>query len=388
MIEKLEQRSLFAAVFPTANEQLVVELINRARANPAAEAQRLSIDLNEGLPAGTISTAPKQPLAIGLFETDAARKHSQWMVDNDVFSHTGAGESSPHGRLQAAGVDFDPPYSSGENIGYRAQKPAVPNQTTTAAQVHDDLFIDKGIFDRGHRVNLLTASHKMIGAGIVSGEFDTFNAVMLTTDFTASGDDQHLLTGVVYSETVTKDNFYTPGEGMNNVTINATRVGDGLTRSTQSFSSGGYTLALQPGKWIVSATGGGFGTTVMRAHVVMGEDNVKLDFRPQDAGVVRGRVFNDKNHNGVQETGENGMASVLVFIDTHGDGKRNKSEMYARTNADGAYAFRNMSPGTYRVRQVLPTNYALVAPSGGIFTVKLGAGKTATGNNFANDLVG
>ena len=33
-------------------EQLVIELINRARANPAAEAARLGIDLNEGLQPG------------------------------------------------------------------------------------------------------------------------------------------------------------------------------------------------------------------------------------------------------------------------------------------------------------------------------------------------
>ena len=48
----------------TAQEQLVLELINRARLDPAAEAARFGIALNEGLPAGTISTAAKQPLAM------------------------------------------------------------------------------------------------------------------------------------------------------------------------------------------------------------------------------------------------------------------------------------------------------------------------------------
>src|SRR5262249_17413606 len=47
----------------TTLEQLLLERMNRARLRPAAEAARFNIDLNEGLPAGTISTASKQPLA-------------------------------------------------------------------------------------------------------------------------------------------------------------------------------------------------------------------------------------------------------------------------------------------------------------------------------------
>src|SRR5213594_3728147 len=83
----LESRRLLAADFPTPAEQYLVELINCARMDPSAEAARLGIALNEGLAAGTISTAAKQPLAINPNLTDAAGKHSQWMIDNDVFSH-------------------------------------------------------------------------------------------------------------------------------------------------------------------------------------------------------------------------------------------------------------------------------------------------------------
>src|SRR5438105_2361486 len=74
----LESRRLMAADFPTPAEQYLVELINRARMDPSAEAARLGIALNEGLAAGTISTAAKQPLAINPNLTDAAGKHSQW----------------------------------------------------------------------------------------------------------------------------------------------------------------------------------------------------------------------------------------------------------------------------------------------------------------------
>ncbi|MGI6300562.1 MAG: hypothetical protein ACOX52_05840 [Verrucomicrobiota bacterium] len=47
---------------PTHYEQLMLELVNRARANPVAEADRLGIELNEGLPAGRFHLCPSHLL--------------------------------------------------------------------------------------------------------------------------------------------------------------------------------------------------------------------------------------------------------------------------------------------------------------------------------------
>ena len=52
-IEAIERRVLLAAVVPTDYEQYMIELINRARANPGAEAARISVDLNEVAAQGT-----------------------------------------------------------------------------------------------------------------------------------------------------------------------------------------------------------------------------------------------------------------------------------------------------------------------------------------------
>jgi len=90
----------------TAHEQLLIELVNRARLDPAGEAARYGIDLNDGLAAGTITAAPKQPLAPNPNLATAAQGHSQWMLDNDVFSHTGAGGSDPEDRMRGAGYAF------------------------------------------------------------------------------------------------------------------------------------------------------------------------------------------------------------------------------------------------------------------------------------------
>jgi uncharacterized protein YkwD len=100
----------------TPLEQHILDLINAARANPAAEAARLGIDLNEGLAPGTISTAAKAPLVFDAHLNEAADAHSAWMLDTDTFSHTGANGSSPHDRMAAAGYLFKGHSEAGENI--------------------------------------------------------------------------------------------------------------------------------------------------------------------------------------------------------------------------------------------------------------------------------
>jgi uncharacterized protein YkwD len=362
-----------------------VELINRARANPSAEAARFGIALNEGLPAGTISTAPKQPLAINRFITDGARKHSQWMIDNNLFQHEGVNGTDPGQRMTNAGYAFVQPYTWGENIAYRSQKPSVPDPFTTAGQLHQDLFVDAGIEHRGHRTNMMSNSFKEIGAGIVSGEFNTFNAVMLTTDFGASGAGS-FVTGVAYNDTVNANNFYTPGEGIAGLTITAKRIGDGASFTTTTFpGSGAYALKLTTaGDYIVTATGAGLSAPLRFANVFLGSINVKRDFRPADAGIIRGNVFNDANHNGAYDGGE-GTPNVLVYIDSHRDGRRNNAELYSRTNADGAYRFTGLGPGVYRVRETLPDATVLTTPSAGYYDVLLGAGRIVGGKSFANN---
>lgn len=286
-MEGLESRRMLAAVYPSAVEQYVVEMINRSRENPALEAARFNVALNEGLPSGTISTAPKQPLAINPYITDAARKHSQYMILADVFSHTGVNGSSPAHRMADAGFADFGDFGYGENIAWSGTTGSPPDPRTTVPQLHEDLFVDEGIVGRGHRLNILDPVWKEIGAGVVSGGFTstsggvtrTYNAVMLTTDF-GDRSDQVFLTGVAYSDLLTQDQFYTPGEGLGGVTITATRAGDQSVFTTTTWESGGYVLALPPGMYVVRGTGGGMGGSVIWSDVLIGDENVKRDFRP------------------------------------------------------------------------------------------------------------
>lgn len=62
---------------PSDFEQYFLELVNRARSDPGAEAQRLGLGLNDGLNPGTISGAAKQPPAFNAALIDAARGHGE-----------------------------------------------------------------------------------------------------------------------------------------------------------------------------------------------------------------------------------------------------------------------------------------------------------------------
>ena len=90
----------------TANEQYFLELVNRARLDPLAEAALQGIDLNAGLTPGTLDGSARQALASNSFLDLAAEGHSAWMLQTDIFSQTGAGGTDPGQRMTAAGYSF------------------------------------------------------------------------------------------------------------------------------------------------------------------------------------------------------------------------------------------------------------------------------------------
>lgn len=264
-------------------EQYLVELVNRARSDPGAEAALYGIALNEGLAAGTITDTPKQPLAINPYLMDSAEGHSQWMMDNASLTHAGAGGSQPDERMEDAGYVFVPPSSWGENIGVFQQKPDPPEPVSTTATLHEQLFVDSGVAGRGHRLNILKADFKEIGTGIVTGNWDSWKAVDCTEDFAYSAGNS-FFTGVAYDDSlVTNNDFYTPGEQIPDVWIVATRQSDGAVYKTQTWDSGGYSLQVPAGTYTVVGINPALGGTVTHTGVVIGTENVKLDFTPEMA---------------------------------------------------------------------------------------------------------
>ncbi|HEX8343111.1 MAG TPA: CAP domain-containing protein [Tepidisphaeraceae bacterium] len=286
--ETLEDRRLLA-FSPTPFEQYMVELVNRARLDPVAEAARylnykdsrnnvFNGDLNEGLPAGTISNASKQPLAINPNLTAAARSHGQWMVDTDTFGHAGSGGSSPGTRISGAG--YTGAQTFGENIAVNWSSGTLDPKNTVFNQ-HRDLFTDMPISDRGHRTNLMNGAFNEVGVGLAGGPwvypgYGTLNSLTSTHDFGNRGNV--FLTGVAFNDTALRDQFYTPGEGLGGIKVTATAK-NGASYSAFTWDSGGYSLALPAGTYTVTASGSMLGTDVTYGSVTVASSNVKRDFR-------------------------------------------------------------------------------------------------------------
>ncbi|MBB5347171.1 carboxypeptidase regulatory-like domain-containing protein [Desulfoprunum benzoelyticum] len=253
---------------PSAEEQAHLEAINRARANPAAEAARLGIDLNEGPPEAVIDAAPLPPLTFNATLARAARGHSEDMVINHYFAHEGSDGSSPADRCLAAGYVG----STGENIAaVTASDPMDP--VRTALQLHDNLFVDADYSGRGHRLNILGAEWSEIGIGYLhdSVQADAPYGGVITCNFGANGDGGHVLLGVVYAD-ADGDQVYDGGEGVGQVLVRDRTSG----AMTYSAAAGGYSLPLADGDHTIEVSLAD-GRTLSR-QITMAGANLKHDF--------------------------------------------------------------------------------------------------------------
>jgi hypothetical protein len=222
----------------TTYEVYMLQLINRARLDPLGEAQRYEIDLNQGLAPGTLHEAPRPPLAPNELLVDASRTHGTWMLDTDTFSHTGAGDSQPKDRMEAAGYSFTGIWSSGENISWSGTTGTLGDLGAYAAQQHKGLFLSAG-----HRVNILNGTFREIGVGQVTGVFTAagndgiirdFNASMITQSFATSG-EARFLSGVVFAD-ANGNGFYDPGEGTGGVTVSLSGTPVATTQATGLYA--------------------------------------------------------------------------------------------------------------------------------------------------------
>jgi serralysin len=260
-----------------AREQYFIELVNRARMNPAGEAARLGIDLNKGVKTyyeskGQIpvylTATPKQVLASNSYLNDSATSHSNWMLAQDVFSHTGVGGSMPWDRMVAAG--YTNYANAGENIAWGGSN-ASYNLNTAVGSQHD------GLFDSvGHRINILNDSFKEIGIGSVGGVFQGYNALMSSQNFGTSQTAGVFVTGVAYKDTVSNNNFYTIGEGQGAISAKL-YSGATLLKSTTTADAGGYALKTTSTGSLEGVFSGGTAAGSVGARFTLGTKNVKVD---------------------------------------------------------------------------------------------------------------
>lgn len=254
----------------TPFEQYMLELVNRARADPAAEAARLGITLNQNLRPGTISAEARAPLAANDALNDAAAGHSRFMLGENVFSHRGRDASDAGRRIADEGYDWR---AWGENISYRGGG----NARTRAVleDQHEDMFRSAG-----HRENILDEAFDEIGVGWEFGRFDRRPAAVVTQNFATDGSGPFLL-GVVFDDR-DRDGVFDPGEELPGVSVSVAGEGRAATGP-----GGGYELRVGEGQTLaVTFSGGGLEGPVART-VAVGEENVKLDLIREDAAPGR-----------------------------------------------------------------------------------------------------
>ncbi len=313
-IDSLEFRLLLTAPTMTDSEQYMLELVNRARANPSAEAARLGIGLNDGVPAArTITTAAKQPLAPQQQLITAAGLHSQDMLDRDYFDHTTKTVGTTFSqRVTNAGYIWS---GVAENIGYAAKQSAA-SQTVYINEIHDRL-----IRSSGHRENIMAPGYEELGIGAKLGSFIapqnqvTYQFTeMVTQDFGRRNLDPYI-TGVVYTDANNNNNLYTIGESIRSGTVSAVNVSTGAVFSDTIGVSGAYGFVVPAGTYTVTST-----FTLHNANqsfqkpgnIVVGTDNVKVDFETNSGVLVPLAISLASTVTTLNENGATASATMTV----------------------------------------------------------------------------
>lgn len=272
---------------PSTEEQLLLEWINRARAWPPLEGDRLAdtqdslvethvvvlgINLEE-IRNDFYGYPPRQPLAFNPLLNNAAEVQTDHQIATDEQSHVGPGGSALRQRVEGAGL-----------MTWRRIGENVFAQTRSLLHGHSAFQ-----YSVGHRSNLMNFDEQLpyseIGLSLKAtpdGERET-GPLVLTQVFARTYDqadqfspwvDRYFLLGVVY-EDLDGDGMYSRNEGLSEVRIDV----DGAGFYAITNEAGGYAFPLNgvSGRVTATAMGGELGATQTRSIVVEGL-NAKLDF--------------------------------------------------------------------------------------------------------------
>ena len=159
----------------TQFQKSILDEINNIRTDPSGYAEtRLKSYYDSSTDNGAY-TDIKSRNAVGSLELQdqlcsAASKYAQYLAEDNVFGHYENG--SPAERCEAEGYD----YYSGENIGagsysyYNAEDDPV----TAAEEFVVMWVIDMNVDGVGHRENIMSSTHKKLGAGFFRDTNSTY----------------------------------------------------------------------------------------------------------------------------------------------------------------------------------------------------------------------
>lgn len=319
------QKSLHSIGDPSPIEQFYLELINRARADAIAEAERLAattdpdilnaytffgIDpddivyqFTQQVSSGEMPLSA-QPLSFHSALLEAAELHSQDLLTNEFQGHVSSDNPpspfqpgfGPTQRAEAVGYNggvgenvFSYSRSAihghaGFNVDWGYESPEHPN--------YNPEFAGQGMQNpAGHRLNIHRGDYREIGVGVVEGTNGRVGPQLVTQNFAFGA--APLITGVIF-EDENDNGFYDPGEGLPGVRVDV----DGSAHYAISSESGGYSVPVSSdGTHQVTFSGGGFAAYHQSVDVNGGE-NVKLDYvdpPPEIVPTVESVVLNGGN---------------------------------------------------------------------------------------------
>lgn len=277
-------QTLYTFGNPTAKEQSYIELINRARQNPAVEGVRLAsstdsnvlyayqqygVDLT--LMKNEFSAiAPSNPVAPNAKLTAAARGHTLWMFTNAIQSHDETNPANtPDQRITAAGYNWS---TSGENIYAYAK---------SIWHGHAGFQVDWGTggtggmqSPRGHRESINNPDFVEIGVGTLSGTNGPVGPQLVTEDFGTQPGGQAFATGVAYYD-LNSNNFYDVGEGIAGLAVNVS----GATFYCTTAIGGGWVVPIPNTAASRTVSFSGKGISQMSNLIVTPSANKKLDLK-------------------------------------------------------------------------------------------------------------
>lgn len=374
------QMSQYSHGNPTADEQYMLELINRARAAPVEEGRFLAGQKNADIKSAfnyydVNLTRLKQdfagygvspPLTFHPGLLAASRRHSVDMAKKNFQSHTGSDGSTPSSRVNAAGYSFT---SSNENI--------FSSLVPTTLFGHAGLNVDWGPYPNGvqpeliHRKTIMGLGgfdFREIGIGIATrtGESAQKNGKLsITQDFANRLNSPVFLLGVAYSD-ANLNGIYDPGEGLSGVKVTPTM---GFWYATTS-TSGGYAIPFSAasGAGRVTYSGGGLTTPVTRSFTIA-NDNVKVDLKLTSSLPL---VRLQKVDSVAREAGPAAGRSAVFRILRAGSTKENLRVEIGRSIRSGR---GKASPKDYRITAIRPARVAAPANNADRFPVVIPAGR-------------
>jgi hypothetical protein len=295
-------QQLYSIGDPTNDQQYMLELVNRARADGGAEATRLGLSgLQEGPP--TVNGEPwtientVQPLSWNPQLQNAAQGQADVLNNGDQFfsgqsPHTFGG-TTPDSRIAAAGYmsafpsQYNGPMTTSgffpgqENVAEEVSRGIGPYTgarfTTAVMNANNGLFTDLTVPSRGHRSTMMLGFFREVGIGMSTGtdtgQGFTWDSLYIVQDFGTQTSSTPFITGVVYKD-LNFNGFYDPGEGIGGVTVDVTNANFYAVTS----SSGGYSVPVPGnGSYTVMFSGGNLPMLQQQTTVANGL-NLKVDY--------------------------------------------------------------------------------------------------------------